>query len=355
VSLLLKPATRPMVPTLCLGVALSAASSGTSALGQTLQRLSRLKAEEATEITPPWWRPLWIFGVLLYACAALLDAASLFFAPMAIVLVMYAVKLPVVAFMATLLLRVRISGACIAGICVCACGSALSLHFAPKSSGASFRDPEDFLARSVGQYLAISACACGGLALCIWGDARGGANELRWPCGHAATPLLAAWVMSIEKLINSGRMVAHPPGKSLELQWLWMPLAMGCLGLAGGFLNLFGVEHQPTHVFVPSVFGFQACIMGLQSALSGEFVHMELKSMVLWMVGMLGAVVGTFVISFTDEHGVAGDSDDEASSEEGTWPGSDRDDNVAKSLPMFSKPQEHVRSCKSDLRTKESE
>merc|ERR1712039_555409 len=73
------------------------------------------------------------------------------------------------------------------------------------------------------------------------------------------------------------------------------------LSFAGGLMNMIGIENQCTHIFVPTVFGFQAFLMGVQGALFGEFEQLSAAQTVWWSFGMVGTIVGTVLVSGEDE------------------------------------------------------
>mmetsp|Transcript_40088 Transcript_40088/g.80976 ORF Transcript_40088/g.80976 Transcript_40088/m.80976 type:complete len:316 (+) Transcript_40088:103-1050(+) len=282
-----------------IGVALSICSTCLSALGQTLQRLSVLRARSDTQSVFPWQRPLWVNGLSLYVLAALFDVASYLHAPMAIIIIVYALRLPVVAVLASAILGVHIPQACAIGIALCASGASLSLLFAPAASTLVLHCPADFFTKPVVCY--IVASGAGNAALGVYSvagsmTALGGKST---PCRELALPLLVAWVRNIEKLFNSG-MGRLAPGESfLHLRWAWMPLSVALLTAMGGLLNLYSVEHQSTHTFVPAVFGFEATIVGLQSVLLGEFREMPAWHTVCWSAGICVAILGTVLVGLS--------------------------------------------------------
>lgn len=277
-----------------LGLTLSCGSAFASASGQTLQRLSRLRAEQQETMPPPWMRPMWYWGILLYAAASFLDMASLVFAGQSLVVVIYALRLPLVALMANLFLGARISKTCWLGIILTAGGAGVSMVFRPQiESRKDFEDAWDFFTTPVMCYLGVSVLAWISLGSLIC-KARG--SESSSTCSALMLPLLAAWVMTTGNLFNAG-LGRVPADEWLAMEWIWLSGATGGFSMAGGGLNLLGVEHQSTHIFVPAVFGFQAFLMGIQGVLAGDFDEADRLSTILWAAGMVGAIVGTIFVS----------------------------------------------------------
>merc|ERR1719330_684130 len=106
--------------------------------------------------------------------------------------------------------------------------------------------------------------------------------------------------MTVGHLFNAGLGRTESSSSWFRGQWVWLPLATACLSMAGGLLNLIGVEYQCTHIFVPTVFGFQAFLMGLQGALFGEFSQLTTGQTICWSFGMMGTIVGTVLVSRED-------------------------------------------------------
>mmetsp|Transcript_89809 Transcript_89809/g.257321 ORF Transcript_89809/g.257321 Transcript_89809/m.257321 type:complete len:315 (+) Transcript_89809:62-1006(+) len=281
-----------------VGIAFALASAGCSAFGQTLQRRSLLDAQKSGEEVPsPWRRKTWLLGSVLYSVAGIFDVLSYLFAPMAVIVVVYALRLPLVALLASQMLGVGLTKLGMIGILFCAAGAGLSLLFAPGVSGYVFSHPSDFFSPAIVAYVFASFIACcllGGLVVCeTKATANGGASFTR----GLALPLCVAWTMNVEKLFNSA-MGRLPPGDNcFSIEWLWLPSIVGLLMLVGGIMSLFAVEHQSTHTFVPVVFGFMATIMSIQSLIFGEFQNMDPVGATSWAVGVLAALFGTALIS----------------------------------------------------------
>lgn len=272
-----------------LGITAALLACFLGALGQTFQRLSRIEAEQEPVLVAPYWRRKWILGTFLYMLAAIFDAASYVCVPIAVIVVIYALRLPIVSIFAFLMLSVHISPKCMLGIFLCAFGSALSLVCAPVASKTILSTPLDLFTIPISSYLCASAISCTSLAIAV----RTASNRVT----YMALPLLAAWIMNIEKLFNSaiGRLA---PGVSMfSLQWVWLPALVVVLMIVGGVLNLSGVEQQSTHTFVPSVFAFQAVILGAESILFGEFHHVGIALGACWAAGLLVTVAGTAAIA----------------------------------------------------------
>lgn len=298
-----------------LGVLLACECACFGSLGQTFQRLSRLRAEKEVEklkdqdIRPPWRRPTWHLGIFFYGMANLYDVASLVLAPMSVVIVVYAARLPLVAVMARLILSVKISQQCALGIFVTAIGAGFSMVFAPKDPSSPLEEPSDFFTPPIVLYLSVSFGSWLILGWILRRSLR--ARRTESPEAHLVDdrpatsgmfspaiilPLLAAWVMTAGNLFNSG--LGRIPGSAwADTKWLFLAVGTLVFSVAGGLLNLFGVEHQSTHIFVPAVFGFQAFLMGLQGALFGEFAKMSDIDIIWWSLGMAGAIAGTILVS----------------------------------------------------------
>jgi len=281
-----------------LGAALVALAL--SVWGQTWQRLSRLETEQNAEFVNPWRRSRWLLGTAMYFFAALFDAGSYLYAPIAMILVIYALKLPVVAITARVCLKVHISPGSAGGIALCAFGSVVSLAFAPRPSVGKLHTPADFFTLPMSVYLCGTAVTCALLIRVVATSTN---------LSVAAWPLLTTVMSNVEKLFSSaiGRLASGE--QVISLKWFYFPLLVVVLMGTNGLLSLCAIEQQSPHTFVPMGFGFTAIILGTESFLFGEFLNVVLKDLLAWIAGMLIAVIGTVLIAvFDKDHDAPGET-----------------------------------------------
>eukprot|EP00928_Gymnodinium_smaydae_P041078 TRINITY_DN27813_c0_g1_i1.p1 TRINITY_DN27813_c0_g1~~TRINITY_DN27813_c0_g1_i1.p1 ORF type:complete len:320 (-),score=3.07 TRINITY_DN27813_c0_g1_i1:38-997(-) len=280
------------------GVTMASLGAFSSAFGQTLMRLSKFRAEmkarqarertctEDIRIASPWRRPVWILGELLYVLSGILGAVAFVYAPMAVLVVIYAMRLPVIAVLASTMLNVKISESVAVGSVLCTAGCIVSLINSPHRACTTLNSPKDFFTFAITAYLIISVIAmCGCLFL------------LRRPRPpRIILPLLVGWINGIEKLFNSGMGRLAHGAHWYDLRWCWLFIFMMLFTVLGGIVNLVGVEMQDTHTFLPAAFGFQVLISGIQSQIFGEFAQMRIHEMACWIFGLVVAVIGTFLV-----------------------------------------------------------
>jgi len=144
---------------LWLGVGLGVLAATSASAGQTLQHLSKLRVQKLEVKPPPWCRPTWWAGQGLYTMANWFDVASLIFAPMSIIIVIYALRLPMVALMAAVILHANVSRACALGIGIIGAAAGISLVYAPKDKSSPFSRPTDFFTTPTVVYLVVSVFA----------------------------------------------------------------------------------------------------------------------------------------------------------------------------------------------------
>lgn len=279
-----------------VGLLLGSASCIGSSLGETWQRLSRLNAEKLSTLAPPWRRPMWLGGTLLVLVSSPLDAASFLYTPMSTLIVLDAMKQPLLAVMACLMLKERISRLCVLGIVSVACGTTLSLLFAPQPTKLELSAPMDFFTAAITWYLLLSALSCAALGAWIFlnpSQAQAGSLAPR----DFARPLLTAWCLGMERLFNVG-MGGVPAGASWwNLRWMWMPMAVVGLAVVTFCLTVGGLERMSTHIFLPMRFGCTALITGVQSMLFGEFAGISQSGFLWWCLGLLAAISGTMFVA----------------------------------------------------------
>jgi len=276
-----------------------------SALGETLLRLSRLRAESTSEVSLPWMRPLWFVGIFGIVLAAPFDALSFLYAPMTSIVTLYAFKQIVLTFMAKVILRARIHPLCILGILLSAAGAAISLRMAPhREHQQRFQDPQDFFQPQINLYLGSSTVILLALATLLCHPSqkanRSGGLQL------IALPLISAWISSTSKLFNAGLGLLPMSAHWYDLQWIWMPVTVLALATLVFVINVASLERMSTHIFMPLGFGFTALITGVQGFLSGEFVGMSSVAGLWWCFGMFGAIAGTCLVAKGSSMGEGG-------------------------------------------------
>jgi len=288
-----------------IGIMLGVGAASSASLGQTLQRLSRLRAEKLEVMPPPWRRPIWYLGQLLYTVANWLDVASLVYAPMSVIITIYALRLPMVAVMAALILRSTVTRRAALGIGIIAATAGTSMLTAPKEQNSPFESPKDFFTPAIVFYLVVSFSVWIFVGFTYWREQRQAGNPtaafdsplLR----SMRIPLITAWVMTCGHMFNAGLGRLEEGVNWFQLEWIWLPITIATFSVAGGLLNLVGVENQCTHILIPMVFGFGAFFMGLQGMLFGEFEHATRMQTLFWSLGLVGAVIGTVVVSRQDD------------------------------------------------------
>jgi len=287
------------------GMTLGSISILVSSLGETLLRLSRLRAESASEVSLPWMRPLWFVGILGVVLAAPFDAMAFVYAPMTSIITLYAFKQIVLVFFARVILREQIHPLCMLGILLSASGAAISLRMAPhRDQQETFEFPQDFFQPQISIYLGASAIILAALATLLFYPSqkanRTGGLQL------IALPLISSWIGSTSKLFNAGLGLLPMSAHWYDLQWIWMPGAVVVLAILVFVVNVASLERMSTHIFMPLVFGFTAIITGVQGFLSGEFAGMLPVAGVWWCFGMLSAIVGTCLVAKGSSMGEAG-------------------------------------------------
>lgn len=267
-----------------------------SSLGETLLRLSRLRAEAMSEVSLPWMRPLWCVGVVGIVLAAPFDASSFLFAPMTSIVTLYAFKQIVLTCMARVILRERIHPLCTLGILLSAAGAAISLRMAPhREHQQRLEAPQDFFQPQITMYLGSSTVILFALATLLFHPSqkanRSGGLQL------LALPLLSSWISSTSKLFNVGLGLLPMSAHWYDLQWIWMPVTVVALAILVFVINVASLERMSTHIFMPLGFGFTAIITGVQGLLSGEFAGMSPVADSWWCFGMLSAIAGTCLVA----------------------------------------------------------
>lgn len=281
-----------------LGACCALTSTSLSAAGQTLQRLSHVRAKHSGDLRGPWYRPLWFLGVIIYLLASPLDLAAFYYAPFGLVVGVYGVKLPLVAVLARVFLEVRISTRCAAGIGFCVAGSLLSLACAPRVSSGVIQVAGDFYTPVLCGYLVFTGCAWVLLVLLAISTRRTTFLGMDvFGSSSFGLPLLTAWIFQVEKLFNSGMGLLGPTHSFASARWAWMPASVAIFGLVELYLNLTGLVHQSTHTFVPMVAAFGSLITGFQSfVVLGEFAGSGITDFTLWATGLAVSLMGAALV-----------------------------------------------------------